>query len=416
MADQPPDLSAEIAAAKAKLRQGLPNYGSVFADMVQMLGREADEIAARHADGDPIVPRVAYSDIVAGTVPADVPAAIRRYGCTVVSGVFPRAQAEAWDAELLDYVQSNHYIEKAKAKGNLDKYFSTLKSGKPQIYGIYWSRPQMQARQDASMATARAWLNRLWTWEKDARQFFNPDRNYNYADRIRQREPGDATLGLSPHMDGGSVERWLDPSFHHVYRRVFDGNWQSHDPWNGEGRPETREIPSPAVCRMFRTYQGWTALTEQGPGDGTLQLLPMANAMSYMLLRALQDDVPEDELCGAAPGRALRMNEQYHAPLLRALIPVPKVQAGDTVWWHPDVVHAVEDENRGRGYSSVIYIGAAPDCAKNREFLPLQKAAFLAGRSSPDFAAEDYEVDFEGRATETDLTPLGRRQMGFDPW
>jgi hypothetical protein len=29
--------------------------------------------------------------------------------------------------------------------------------------------------------------------------------------------------------------------------------------------------------------------------------------------------------------------------------------------------------------------------------------------------AEDYEVDFTGRATEADLTPLGRRQMGFAP-
>ena len=410
------DLSPVIAAAKAALRRALPNYAAVFADMAEALDREASDIAARHADGDQIVPEVAYADIVAGTVPAHLPGAIRAHGCVVVRGVFARAQAEAWDAELLDYVQRNNYVEKAKAKGDLDKYFSTLKSGKPQIYGIYWSRPQMQARQAYSMAATRAWLNRLWTFEKDGAHFFDPDRNYTYADRIRQREPGDATLGLSPHVDGGSVERWIDPSFHKVYRHIFGGDWRAHDPWDGEGRTETREIPSPAVCRMFRTYQGWTALTEQGPGDGTLQLVPMARSMGYMLLRALQDDVPDDALCGAAAGRALRMNEQYHAPLLRALVPVPKVQPGDTVWWHPDVVHAVEDENRGSGYSSVIYIGAAPDCAKNRAFLPLQREAFLAGKSCPDFAAEDYEVDFEGRATEADLSALGRHQMGFDPW
>ena len=56
---------------------------------------------------------------------------------------------------------------------------------------------------------------------------------------------------------------------------------------------------------MFRTFQGWTALTRQGQGDGTLQLIPIANSMVYMLLRALQDDVPDNELCGAKPGRAL---------------------------------------------------------------------------------------------------------------
>ena len=35
----------------------------------------------------------------------------------------------------------------------------------------------------------------------------------------------------------------------------------------------------------------------------------------------------------------------------------------------------------------------------------------LLGRSAPDFAAEDYEVDFKGRATLDDLTDLGRAQM-----
>ena len=36
---------------------------------------------------------------------------------------------------------------------------------------------------------------------------------------------------------------------------------------------------------------------------------------------------------------------------------------------------------------------------------------FLAGKSAPDFAAEDYEVNFKGRATLDDSTPEGRRQM-----
>jgi hypothetical protein len=168
------------------------------------------------------------------------------------------------------------------------------------------------------------------------------------------------------------------------------------------------------VCSLFRTFQGWTALTRQGPGDGTLRLAPIAGAMGWMILRALQDDVAADDLCGARPGRALAAFPQWHAKLLEAVVPIPVVEPGDTVWWHPDVIHAVEDEHRGSGYSNVIYIGAAPDCAKNRAFQPRQAKAFLEGRSCPDFAAEDYEVDFVGRAVEADLTPLGRRQMGFD--
>ncbi len=415
MAIDTTDLPGLTAATKASLRAALPTYAQAFADVSAAMTREADDIAARHAAGDAIVPSVAYADIVAGKVPAETVAAIHKHGCAIVRGVFAQAQAEAWDRELLEYVRTNDYIERSKAKVGLDKYFSALKSGRPQIYGIYWSRPQIAARQAESMAATRSWLNRLWRWKDGDTAFFDPDVDCSYADRIRQREPGDSTLGLSPHVDGGTVERWLDPGFRHVFREIFNGNWRNFDPWNAEGRIDTYEIPSPAVCRMFRTYQGWTALTEQGPGNGTLQLLPIANIMAYILLRALQDDVPDDELCGAEAGRALRLVEQWHAPLLKALVPVPTVLPGDTVWWHPDVVHAVEDHNRGPRYSSVIYIGSAPDCAKNRAFLDIQKAAFLAGKSSPDFVAEDYEVDFTGRATEADLTPLGRRQMGFAP-
>jgi hypothetical protein len=164
---------------------------------------------------------------------------------------------------------------------------------------------------------------------------------------------------------------------------------------------------------MFRTYQGWTALTRQGPQDGTLRLIPIAEGISYVLLRALQDDVAETDLCGAAPGRALGISSEWHPHLMPGLVSIPEVQPGDTVFWHTDIGHAVADRHAGTEYASVIYIGSAPDCAKNRTYLPRQQDAFLAGRSAPDFAPMDFEVDFAGRATEQDLTPLGRMQMGF---
>jgi hypothetical protein len=79
------------------------------------------------------------------------------------------------------------------------------------------------------------------------------------------------------------------------------------------------------------------------------------------------------------------------------------------------VVHAVENEHNGSGYSNVMYIGATVGCAKNIAYLDKQAAAFLSGRTPPDFAADNFEVDFRGRATEADLTPLGRSQMGVGP-
>ena len=65
--------------------------------------------------------------------------------------------------------------------------------------------------------------------------------------------------------------------------------------------------------------------------------------MAWMLLRALQDDVPEDELCGAAACRAMLADKDYHGLLMRGYGSIPQMQAGDTVWWHPDVLHGVED-------------------------------------------------------------------------
>ena len=164
---------------------------------------------------------------------------------------------------------------------------------------------------------------------------------------------------------------------------------------------------------MFRTFQGWTALTPQGPGDGTLSLLPIANSIAYFLLRALQDDVADDDLCGATPGRALGASPEWHSELLHAMTTIPLVNPGDTVWWAPDVIHSVANEHNGSEYANVIYIGATPKCAKNEAYARKQAQSFLGGLSAPDFAPENYEVDFNGRATLDDLTDLGRAQMAL---
>lgn len=403
------DVTDRIVAFKRTLAPRRAALRRAFAEVRDHVTRAVDAIRADEAAGRPVVPEIAYEDIAAGTVSEASRAFIRRTGCAVVRGVFPASVATEWFAELGRYLETNRYEEREAAKRALDQYFSALKAGSPQIFNVYWSKPQVQARQDPKLAATRAFLNRLWRYEG----VFDPDRECTYADRVRRRQPGDTTLGLSPHMDAGTVERWIDPGYQQVYGEVFAGHWRGYDPFDGTHRLSTREIPSPAVCSMFRTYQGWTALTRQGPNDGTLRLIPIAEGISYVLLRALQDDVADDDLCGAAPGRALGVSAPWHPELMAGLVSIPEVQPGDTVFWHTDICHAVADRHAGREPASVIYIGAAPDCPKNRAYLPRQQAAFLAGRSAPDFAAMDLEVDFAGRATEADLTPLGRLQMGF---
>jgi hypothetical protein len=403
------DVTDQIVAFKRSMAGRKAELKKAFGEVRDHMSRAADKIKADTAAGRPVVPEIAYADIAAGKVSDATRQAIRKTGCAVIRGVFPASQASAWFDEVGAYLDANRYEERETEKRSLDKYFSALKAGKPQIFNVYWSKPQVMARQDKKLAEARAFLDRLWKFEGA----FDPDKQCAYADRVRRRQPGDKTLGLSPHMDAGTIERWIDPGYQRVYAKVFSGDWRGYDPFDATHRLETEEIPSPAVCSMFRTYQGWTALTRQGPKDGTLRLIPVAEGIAYVLLRALQDDVPETDLCGAKPGRALGVSQEWHPEMMAGLVSIPEVQPGDTVWWHTDICHSVADEHAGKEFASVIYIGSAPDCAKNRAYLPKQKAAFLAGRSAPDFAAMDLEVDFKGRATEADLTPLGRQQMGF---
>lgn len=384
-----------------------------FERVRETLRRAVDTIATQQAKDARVVPEIAFDAVRTGSVSKADIEAIRQRGCAIVRGVFPRQQAEDWNQELGHYLDSNHYLEHAREKSGMDNYFGDLKDAKPQIFGVYWSRPQVMARQAESMAHTKRFLNGLWDTAAPAGPEFDPDLDYAYADRTRRRAPGDTTLGLSPHVDAGSYERWTDPAFQKIYSSIFAGKLEEYDPWKAAYRTQTREFASPAVSSMFRTFQGWTALTEQGPGDGTLELLPIANGLAYVLLRALQNDVPEHELCLAKPGRALGVDQHWHPDLMPGIVPIQTVEPGDTVWWHPDVVHAVGNEHTGDDYANVIYIGASPACTKNRAYALRQAESFLSGRSAPDFAAEDYEVDFTGRATIDDLTELGRRQMAL---
>lgn len=409
------DLAQSIETTKAQLRERQPDYQANFDAIAQAVREDCDDIVRRQQRGEAVIPEVAFEDIAKVEADATLRADIHRRGCLIVRNTFTTEQANAWNREIVEYIEGNGYYDQ-EVDPDLDQYFSSLQSGKPQIFGLYWSKPQMMARQSEALARVRRHLNRLWQRDQDGQAVFDPERECSYADRVRRREPGDNTLGLKPHIDGGSVERWLDPGFQKVYGSVFNGQWRDYQAFSAAWRTSVKEIKSPAVCSVFRTFQGWTALSAQGPGDGTLQLIPSTLGMPYLLLRALQDDVPADSLCDAQPGRALSVLPEWHADLLLGLISIPQMQPGDSIWWHPDLVHAVEDQHQGEGYSNVIYIGSAPYCEKNAAFLPGQARAFLAGESSPDFAAENYELHYPNRATEADLSPLGKRQMGLLSW
>ena len=406
------EIQNRIISEKIKLRNKSKNFVNNFKKIEKYIQKE---VAIIKESKDSIIPEIEFEDIFIKdqTIIKDK---VFKRGCVIIRNVFDKKKVIELNEDLDKYVLENNYFEDQKKKIGIDKYFSDLKSGKPQIFGLYWSKAQSEIRHSKEMETVKKWLNNLWNYNYEGKNVFDPNRELVYADRVRRREPGDDTLGLSPHCDAGSIERWTDKAYQKIYNDIFSDNFENFNPYDAKYRDETIEFESPAVAHVFRTFQGWTALTEQGPNDGTLQLIPIVKGMSYVLTRALLDDVPENELCGSKAGKALSINEKYHSLLLEGLISIPKMKPGDTIWWHPDVVHAVEEKHQGKNYSNVIYVGATPYCKKNIDYIKKQSKKFIEGKSPPDFAPEDYEVNYKGRVKVNDLSELAKKQLGLIDW
>lgn len=410
----PTDAKSAIREMKAELRQQIGDVQQVFDKLSAKIEARVAEIDALKGQGLPVWPEVPYSDVAAGTVSEATRNEIKRRGCAVIKDHFPREQALAWDRAMLDYLDANHFDDVYKGPG--DSFFGSLEASRPEIYPIYWSQAQMQARQSDNMAAVQSFLNRLWKSESNGRQWFDPDISVIYPDRVRRRPPGTTSKGLGAHTDSGALERWLLPAYQRVFAHVFNGNVDDYDPWDAAYRTDVEEytVDNTTKCSVFRTFQGWTALSDMLPGQGLLHVVPIPEAMAYVLLRPLLDDVPDDELCGVAPGKVLPISEKWHPLLIKALTSIPAITAGDSVWWHCDVIHSVAPVNNQQGWGNVMYIPAAPMCEKNPAYAHNVRKALEKGASPGDFPREDYEANWDGRFTLDDLNIHGKRALGMD--
>ncbi|GAA3633657.1 DUF1479 domain-containing protein [Microlunatus ginsengisoli] len=413
----PDDIPAAIAEIKAAIRARIEQSGrtveDVLAEIESYLEAEIADIEAAKARGEEVWPVIDYADIEAGTVSAETLALVKRRGCAVVRGHFDRAQAEGWDRDVVDYVESNHFFE--NYAGPADDFFGTLSAemSKPEIYPIYWSHAQMEARQHPRMASVQAFLNAQWTAESEGRQWFDPDADSLYPDRIRRRPPGANSGGLGTHLDPGTLDLWMTEGYQQHFRHLFAGDFAAYDPWDAAYRTEAAQYPGSTMCSAFRTFQGWTALSEMDNDQGVLHTVPIPKAMAYLMLRPLLSDVPDDEMCGVQPNRTFPANDKYHAILMRAVSSIPSVQPGDSVWWHCDMIHSVAPVTDQKGWGNVIYIPAAPKCTKNDAYAALVREAFLSGNSPYDFPEEHYEADWANRFQPSDLNEIGRRGLGL---
>lgn len=244
-------------------------------------------------------------------------------------------------------------------------------------------------------------------------EWFDPERDSLYPDRIRRRPEGADSAGLGTHIDTGTLDLWMTKAYQRAFRHVYDGSIEEYDPWDATFRTEGPQYPGTTMCSAFRTFQGWTALSDMDFDQGVLHAIPIPETMAYLLLRPMLDDTDDDDMCGVMVNKVFPINEKWHELPMQALSGIPSVRAGDSVWWHCDLVHGVAPVFDQQGWGNVMYIPAAPWCPRNREYAPIAFDAFATGSSPSDFPAEHYERQWPDRFSVQELNDRGRRGFGL---
>ncbi|KXS96604.1 hypothetical protein AC579_10574 [Pseudocercospora musae] len=192
-----------------------------------------------------------------------------------------------------------------------------------------------------------------------------------------------------------------------------------------------------AHSTLFRSFQGWTALSPAAPGEGSLMLYPNVKwSISYLLLRPFfRAPVESGDVMDASkwtfdpttpwfPGtwksdsQLLSPSSRPHLRLNDCMVSIPAMEPGDSIWWHADMCHAVEVEHNVEHEACVAHIAATPSTEQNKKYMKQQVENFLHGKAPPDFEREGLfsERGYEGFTGEQSILSgdEGRRAFGFD--
>ncbi|KAL9632329.1 MAG: hypothetical protein Q9204_003839 [Flavoplaca sp. TL-2023a] len=317
--------------------------------LLRVLQQKRDEIKTKGSD---MVPEINFWDLNDVEKRTKFRDALHQTGVAVIRGVVQEKEALGWKELVKRYISSN-----PRTKG--------FPSTNPAVYELYWSPSQILARSHPNILRVQKFLMSHWHsagGPSDTKHLISTSHPLSYADRLRIRQPGDASFALGPHIDGGSCERW-EPSGYGlggVYNEIFTGNWEKYTPWEMSRRIPVRSdlYNGPGGCSMYRMFQGWVAMSDIQGGHGHLKICPMIKeATAYMLLRPFfspskaQDnprylDVAHwplenpvsSSLQGAVPANCQELNTELHPHLGLddTMIYVPEVRPGDYVAWHCD--------------------------------------------------------------------------------
>lgn len=359
-----------------------------------------------------MIPSIAFSDIASGAIPQETLAEVRRRGTVLIRSVIPRSTALDLKDNAKEYIAANKRRVKA------------FPADDPAVYELYWSPAQTSARSHPNMFSTQRFLQSLWH-SSDPNSPISLKHPLTYADRFRIRNPGDGKFALGPHVDGGSLERWEDPEYSRVYDQILDGNWEEYDAFDAKHRIDAQMslYNGAGNCSMFRIFQGWMAMSDTGPGEGTLHVCPMlTHSTAYSMLRPFFDTqssklASDSSFPGSVGGAAQEYSDDTHPHLglSTTMVSLPRVEPGDYVAWHCDSIHSVDKKHQGGSDSSVLYIPATPLTPLNFEYLKRQRDAALAFSPPPDFpgAGGPGEIGFEGAVDWNSLNDDGLRAMGM---
>ncbi|THH13880.1 hypothetical protein EW146_g6392 [Bondarzewia mesenterica] len=436
MASLDPRMPPRFVDLKREIASSYPDFQvratRAWNEVIQHLSESTQEIIKSDSD---IIPQVKFEDL--NKLSQEEIDNIKKRGCVVIRDVVDDVEVSAWKKSLEEFVKANPEVP-------------GIPENNKQFFNLYWTKAQVLARSHPNLLEASTWLNKLYHIKGEEKlNGVDLSTPLSYADRFRIRHPGTQWNAHPPHVDGtfsrGTIERWEDEAFRTCFSDILNGNWRNHDPYDLEGRinANTSIYGRPNQASIFRTFQGWLAMSETAPHEGTLKVFPDVIASNaYTILRPFfrpvaspisqdpldprnweyeNEDISTPDFPGIYKhdvgfiGPRPTTESHPHMKLDETMTSVPKVYPGDMVFWHCDVVHSVEEEHTGSGDSAVMYIPAVPMTAQNATYIQRQKETFLQGVTPPDFPKVSPEAIYPaGIGKPEDIVgPLGRRAMGF---
>lgn len=370
----------------------------------------------------------------------------------MIRNIIPRDEAAAWTHELDNYLRDNPHTKTSPPEN-------------PELYELFWSVAQLKVRAHPNMLSAQKFLMSS-CWHNSSKSGDGLSSNFpvTYADRVRMpqkslRGSGSRScMATPPASAGASVgagvdAQWKLNSSHGgfsptaTYREIWSGDWESYDPWESSARlGKTDDLHNDErTSSVFKMFEGILPLSTGSSDDGPpmhVCSLPLKLTTAYQLLRPLFS--PKRPSMGStgdffnslnwildttqgshnqAPRSASLLqdlNGTLHSRLAleKTLIPLPPVNAGDYVIWHPDTVYTTPLVNLDIGTpspfpdqleletdtswaptkgalpsssSALLNIPTCPLTQNNAKYLVRQRKAFLLGFPGPDFCSTHAE-------------------------